>query len=232
MTDPVKPIGKNTPAVPATPVKNEEKKSSEVKIGGVIFDKNQIEADKTSSYTLNGKKMNSVFLKPGVRIDFPDQKNPDKKPSVESRGLSDKWYNPDDSYITITDMENAKIYGNPNQTDFINLEGQSSNNEVFVDQKESWYIDGSMRKDYVSLSAFSENNTVHMDKKDKTQIDYMQMEVEMNGETYQDEIGIVNVEGEGESAQEEQLKASLGDYRYNDHKLRQQHFDNLKNKGV
>ncbi len=224
MTEPVKPIGKNTPAAPAAPAKTEaeKEKSNKIKIGGVIFDKNQIEADKTTSYTENGKKMNTVFVKPGVRIDFPDQKNTDKNPSVESRGLYDKWYNPDDSYITITDIEDAKIYGNPNKSDFIDLEGKSRNNEVFVDKKESWYINGDMRKDYVTLYGTTENNTVHMDEKDKTDIWYNQSGVVVNGETYKDETDVIQVEGKGESAQEEQLKGYLGDNKYDEHKFRQE----------
>lgn len=219
MTEPVKPIGKSTAASQTKAV--QKQKSNKINIGGVIFDKNQIDADKTSSYTLNGKKINTVFVKPGIQIDFPDQKNPNKKPSVESMGLRKEWYNPDDSYISITDLENAKIYGDPDKTDFINLKGKSSSNEIFVDKKESWYINGNMRKDYVELDPDTENNTVHMDEKDETQIWYNQFGVEMDGETVQSEIGYVQVEGKGESSQEEQLKASLSKYQYNYHKRHQ-----------
>ena len=133
-------------------------------------------------------------------------------------GLRKEWYKPDDSYISITDLENAKIYGDPDKTDFINLKGKSSSNEIFVDKKESWYINGNMRKDYVELGPDTENNTVHMDEKDETQIWYNQFGVEMDGETVQSEIGYVQVEGKGESSQEEQLKASLSKYQYNYHK--------------
>ena len=123
--------------------------------------------------------------------------------------------------IKITDLENAKIYGDPDKTDFINLKGKSSSNEIFVDKKESWYINGNMRKDYVELGPDTENNTVHMDEKDETQIWYNQFGVEMDGETVQSEIGYVQVEGKGESSQEEQLKASLSKYQYNYHKRHQ-----------
>lgn len=71
MTDPVKPInGNSTPSAKRTQAKTN---STTVKIGGVTFNKNQIEADKTKKYTLNGKKMNTVFVKPGIQIDYPDQ---------------------------------------------------------------------------------------------------------------------------------------------------------------
>lgn len=118
-------------------------------------------------------------------------------------------------------MENAKIYGNPDKTDFINLKGKSSGNEIFVDKKESWYINGNMRKDYIELGPDTQNNTVHMDEKDETKIWYNQFGVEMDGETVQPEIGYVQVEGKGESSQEEQLKASLSKYQYNYHKMEQ-----------
>ena len=48
-----------------------------------------------------------------------------------------------------------------------------------------------------------------MDEKDETQIWYNQFGVEMDGETVQSEIGYVQVEGKGESSQEEQLKANI-----------------------
>lgn len=211
MTEPVKPISqKQSTAAPA----GKTQKMQKVKIGGIEFRKDQIEADKTSSYTLNGKKMNTVFVKPGVQIDFPDQKNDDKKPSVESMGLSNKWYNQDDSNIHIHDVDNATIYGNPNKSDFINLSGKSSGNEIIVDQKESWYINGNMRKDYVELGPDTKNNTVHMDKQDKTQIWYNQMGLEMNGIEVQSTLGHIEVEGEGKSFQEAQLKDALPENKY------------------
>lgn len=219
MTEAVKPIGKNTTQTQKTNVKKQT--SDKVNIGGVMFNKNQIETDKTSSYTLDGKKINTVFLKPGVKIDFPDQKNPDKNPSVESLGLREEWYNPDDSYISITDMEDAKIYGSPNKTDFINLKGQSSGNEIFVNKKENLFTSKNMRKDYVELGPNTQNNTVHMDEKDETKIWFNQIGIEMNGEIVQHEVGYVQVEGEGESSQEEQLKASLSKYQYDYHKKQQ-----------
>ena len=56
MTKPVKPIsGNSTPSVKRAQTKPN---STKVKIGGVTFNKDQIEADKTKKYTLNGKKMN------------------------------------------------------------------------------------------------------------------------------------------------------------------------------
>ena len=219
MTEPVKPVGKNSTIKQTTAVKKQ--KSDKVNIGGVIFNKNQIEHDKTSSYRLNGEKINTVFVKPGIQIDFPDQKNPNKRPSIESRGLRKVWYNPDDSYISITDLENAKIYGDPDKTDFINLKGQSSGNEIFVNKKENLFTSKNMRKDYVELGPDTENNTVHMDEKDETKIWYNQFGVEMDGETVRYEVGYIQVEGEGESSQEEQLKASLSKEQYNYHKKNQ-----------
>lgn len=216
MTDPVKPISRKqqtTAAKPAVPPKT-------VRIGNVEFRKDQIDADKTKTYMQNGKKMNTVFVKPGVQIDFPDQANPAR---VESIGLRAEWYNPDDSYINIYDLHDAKIYGNPNRTDYIDLRGNSSGNEIFVDKKESWYVNGNMRRDRVELGSGTENNTVHMDEKDETRIFYNQSEVIMNGEVFQDELDVLRVQGEGESSQEMQLKESLGEVKYNTHKNSQKY---------
>ena len=213
MTDPVKPISgkKAAPAVkPAQP--------KTVKIGNVEFRRDQIEADKTKTYTQNGKKMNTVFVKPGVQIDFPDQTKPAR---VESIGLREEWYNPDDSHINIYDLHDAKIYGNPNKSDYIDLYGNSSGNEIFVDKQESWYVNGDMRRDRVELGSDTSGNTVHMDEKDETCIFYNQTGVIMNDHVVQDEIGVLRVQGEGESAQESQLQDSLGDGKYQNHKLSQ-----------
>ena len=220
MTEPVKPISAKSLPKTDTP-KPEESKT--VKIGNVEFRKNQIIEDKTRTYTDKGKKMNTVFVKPGVQIDFPDQNNPNKKPSVESRGLRSEWYNPDDSYITINDLENAKIYGAPNKSDFIDLRGKSTGNEIFVNQRESWYINSDMRKDYVDLGWDTSDNTVHMDEKDKTTISYNRPEVIMNGKQVQSSIGHIEVEGEGTSEQELQLKHSLTKSQYQEHKLKQKY---------
>lgn len=213
MTKPVKPISsaatttpKEVPAKPQAPEK--------VKIGNVEFRKDQIEADKTKTYTLNGKKMNTVFVKPGVQIDFPDQ---EKNASVESLGLSPEWYNPDRSHINIYNLDNAKIYGIPNKTDFIDLYGSSSGNEIFVDKKESWYINGDMRKDYVELGSHTSNNTVHMDEKDETRIWYNQSGVYINGQEAKSDIERLDVQGKGISEQEVQLKEALKD-NYTKHK--------------
>jgi len=214
MTEPVKPISSKPQAPAAKPA--EPPKT--VKIGGVTFNRDQIDADKTTTFQQNGRKMNSVFVKPGVRIDFPDQTN---SAHVESIGLRDEWYNPDDSHINIYDLHDAKIYGNPNKSDYIDLHGNSSGNEIFVDKKESWYVNGDMRSDRVELGSDTENNTVHMDEKDETRIFYNQSEVIMNGEVIQDDLGVLRVQGEGESAQEIQLKESLGDAKYKNHKYSQ-----------
>lgn len=222
----VKPIGRKTQKTETKPKQTVEQ-PKKVKIGGVIFDSNQIEADKTTSYVRNGQRINTVFVKPGVQIDFPDQKNSKKHPEVQSLGLSDKWYNPDYSNINITDLDNAKIYGNPNKTDFITLEGFSSNNEIFVDQPESWYVDGNQQKDHVELYSDTSNNIVHQDDKDKTQIWYNQTGVEVNGKTIQSTVDCIEVKGEGESAQEQQLKGSLSNPEYQEHKWTQQ-FDYKK----
>ncbi len=209
MTDPVKPISSKTTAQTKAPAKPKE--AQKVKIGNVEFRKDQIDADKTKSYIQNGKKMNTVFLKPGVQIDFPDQTNPKKNPSVESIGLRQEWYNPDKSYINISDLDDAKIYGTPNKTDHINLYGHSSGNEIFVDQEESWYVNGNMQKDYVELGPNTSNNTVHMDEKDTTEIFYNQTGVYMNGEEVTSPLEVLEVKGEGTSEQEVQLKEALGD---------------------
>ena len=219
MTEPVKPIsGNSTPSVKRAQTKPS---STKVKIGGVTFNKDQIEADKTEKYTLNGKKMNTVFVKPGIQIDYPDQTK--KQAEVESYGLSSKWYNPDDSYIRINNLDNATIYGIPNKTDFIHLNGTSSNNKIIVDQKESWYVDGAQRKDYVELGPNTKNNKVQMDEADETRIFYNRSGVSVNGEVVQSSVGFLDVEGEGTSSQEPQLKASLGRNNYIHHSYLQEH---------
>lgn len=214
MTEPVKPISSKKAAPAAKPAPQPKT----VKIGNVEFRKDQIEADKTKTYTQNGKKMNTVFVKPGVQIDFPDQTKPAR---VESIGLRPEWYNYDSSYINIYDLHDAKIYGNPNKSDYIDLHGDSSGNEIFVDKKESWYVNGDMRHDRVELGANTSDNTVHMDEKDETRIFYNQSKVIMNGEVVQDDLGVLRVQGKGESTQESQLQDALGDGKYQNHKYSQ-----------
>lgn len=209
--EPVKPVNSKTQKVAAAKEAASVSKNKKTIIGGVEFNKDQIDYDKTTTYTQDGKKINSVFVKPGVRIDYPDQKDSGKKPSVKSIGLRNEWYNPDDSNIHITDLDNAKIYGNPNKSDNISLLGKSEGNEILVDRKESWYVNGDMRKDTVYLGPETSNNTVHMDEKDKTEIGYNQTGIEMNGEEVQSSYGQLNVEGKGTSEQEVQLKESLKD---------------------
>lgn len=221
MTEPLKPVGRKTTTQPAKPAEPAAPKT--VKIGGVSFKASQIEADKTTTYIKDGKKMNTVWVKPGVRIDFPNQTNANRNPSIESLGLRAEWYNHDDSYININDLEGATIYGNPNNTDFITLEGYSRGNEIFVDQKESWYINGDMRKDYIELGSLSSDNIVHMDAKDQTQIDYQTVDYTLRNNVYSPDINIntLDVRGEGECAQEPQLKASLTQDQYLQHKRNQ-----------
>ncbi|MGN0031101.1 MAG: hypothetical protein ACI37Q_04010 [Candidatus Gastranaerophilaceae bacterium] len=216
MTKPVKPISAKT----ATPAVAKPAQPKTVKIGNVEFRKDQIEEDKTKTYTQNGKKINTVFVKPGVQIDFPDQAEPAR---VESLGLREEWYNPDSSHINIYDLHDAKIYGNPNKRDYIGLYGNSSDNEIFVDKKESWYVNGDMRKDRVDLGSETSDNTVHMDEKDETRILYNQPGVTMNNQVVQDEIDVLRVQGKGESAQESQLQDALGEAKYQNHKLSQKH---------
>ncbi|MCM1010078.1 MAG: hypothetical protein NC390_04255 [Fusobacterium sp.] len=216
MTEPVKPISSKTTAQPKAPAAPQE--SKKVKIGNVEFRKDQIESDKTRTYVLNGKKMNTVFVKPGVQIDFPDQTAPNKNPRVESIGLRQEWYNPDDSNIHINDLDGAKIYGAPNKNDYISLEGHSSGNEIFVDQKESWYINGDMRRDNVQLGPDTSENTVHMDEKDTTEIWYNQSSVYINDEKVKAEMERLDVKGKGTSEQEVQLKDALKEgYRLHKH---------------
>lgn len=202
-----KPINSQTPAKPAAPQK--------VKIGGVEFNENQIE--KAETYTKNGKKMNSVFLKPGVQIEYPDQANTEKSPRVESLGLRDEWYNHDDSHISIYDLEGATITGAANKDDYICLDGKSKNNTVIVDQKESWYVSKNARKDTVVLGADSSNNTVKMDDSDKLEIEYTHPTTEIG----ENPLGTLKVNGKGTSEQELQLKHDLGNQGYQYHKFRQ-----------
>ncbi|MBO6088065.1 hypothetical protein J6P92_06970 [bacterium] len=218
MTDPVKPVSRKTAPQPQQ-IAPQEKKT--VKIGNVEFRKDQIEANKTKTYMQNGKKMNTVFVKPGVQIDFPDQTNPQKHPSVESRGLRQEWYNYDSSWIDVTDLDNATITGAKNRSDYITLKGLSNNNKIIVDQDESWYINGDMKKDRVQLESSTSGNTVEMDEKDDLQIWYNQPEVQMNGQIVQSQHGRVNVHGKGTSEQELQLQQSLTEGQYEQHKFTQ-----------
>lgn len=215
MTEPVKPVSKRTVNT-AAPAKTQ--KTQKVKIGGIEFRKDQV--GKTSEYTKNNQKINTVFLKNGMQIDFPNQTNSKKEPSIDSRGKSG-FFSTDSPSLQAYDVENATIYGNPNNTDFINLSGKSSGNEIIVDQKESWYVNGSMQKDYVDLGPDTENNTVLMDKKDKTRIWYNQTGIEMNGVEVQSTLGHLEVEGAGVSSQEEQLQDALTKKKYDNHKIQQ-----------
>ncbi len=212
MTEPVKPVNNKTQTVQTNQPKA---KTDKVRIGNVEFKRNEIIEDKTKTYVQNGKKMNTVFVKPGVQIDFPDQ-NPKNHASVRNTGVVPEWYNPDRSYIQIENLENSKIYGNPNRTDFIDLNGKSKNNTVIVDKKESWYVDGSQRKDYITLGADTSNNTVKMDEKDELDIHYHRTSVYFGTEEVQSPIGNLEVEGKGTSEQELQLKASI-DYPLHKH---------------
>lgn len=60
-----------------------------------------------------------------------------------------------------------------------------------------------------------------MDETDKTSIFYNRPEVIMYDQVVQDDLGVLRVKGEGESVQEAQLQDSLGDGKYQDHKLSQ-----------
>lgn len=220
MTEPVKPVSSKTTAK-TNRQSVTHKQPQKVKIGNVEFRKDQIIEDKTKTYMKDGKKMNTVFVKPGVQIDFPDQ-NQKQGARVESLGLRSEWYNPDSSHINIDNLNDATIYGIPNKTDFIDVMGTSKNNKIIVNQKESWYIDGSQRKDYVDLGSMTSNNTVEMDEKDQTHIFYNQPEVKFGNQTIQDNLGILEVEGEGTSEQEPQLKASIKSY--DQHKLTQEFY--------
>lgn len=214
--EPVKPIS-GQPAKETNSPKPEE--SKKVKIGNVEFRKDQIDADKTKTYVKNGKKMNSVMVKPGVQIDFPDQSKPAK---VESLGLSEKWYVYDTSNIHIENLDNATIYGAKNRTDYINLEGTSSNNKIYVNQEESWYVNGDVQRDHVELGFDTKNNKVYMDEKDKLEIDHYVYDGRDDNGKEKSDIDILEVEGEGMSAQEAQLKGYLPQSRYKYHKSHQE----------
>ena len=186
---------------PVTTQRNQPQlNNTKVNIGGITFDKNQIEADKTRRYTLNGRNMNSVFVKPGIKIDYPDQTK--NNASVESIGLRQEWYNPDVSNIHINNVDNATIQGNPNLSDYIQLTGTSSNNRVIVDQKESWYISSRQRQDRVELGPLTYNNKVQMDKSDTTKVHYNKSSVGIN-EYPSDELGTHIVKEEGTCSQEQ-----------------------------
>ena len=203
-------------------------KPQEVNIGGVTFNRNQIDEDKTKTYVKDGKKMNTVFVKPGVQIDFPDQKNKKNNPSVESNGLSDKWYNPDYSWINVNDVEGATIIGAKNRNDTIRLKGNSNNNTIIVDNKESFYVNKAMRSDAVILYDTTHDNTVRMDDSDKLEIMYNpSLDSVVNNGVEHPMPRTLNVEGKGVSEQEVQLKESLSKGEYEIHKIVQKH-DNEK----
>ncbi len=211
--EPVKPISAKSQAETQKASAKSEK-TEKVNIGGVLFNKNEIKESRIRNK--NGEKINTVFLKPGLKLEFPDQTDPNKKPTVESMGLQDEWYNPDRSHIIINDLENAKIYGTKNKDDHITMWGKSSGNEIFIDQKESWYVNKNMRHDTVELYPGTSNNTVHMDEADKTEISYNQTKVTIKDKDgteteIQSPVGTLEVEGEGTSEQELQLKDALGD---------------------
>ena len=230
MVEPVKPVSRASKTAKAKEVQQiqAQPKSKTVEIGGVTFNRDQIDESKTKTYVQNGKNMNSVFVKPGVQINYPDQKNPKNKPSVESTGLKPEWYNPDESWINIQDLEGATITGAKNRDDHIQLGGNSNNNTVIVDNKESWYISNRMRQDKVSLSDETHNNTVRMDESDELQIEFHPVmgSFLFGGREYQVPNSIT-VQGKGTSEQELQLKESLGEADYNIHKAVQKR-DNEK----
>ena len=83
--EPVKPVSRTSKNAQTKAVENKQKQqnSEKVKIGGVLFNRNQIDESKTKTYTQDGKKMNTVFVKPGVQINYPDQSNKNNNPSIE-----------------------------------------------------------------------------------------------------------------------------------------------------
>lgn len=208
-----KPINSQTVAAQqAAQQRTEQPKPQTVKIGGVEYEKEQIKSVK--EYTQNGQTRYSVFLKPGVKLDYPTQNDPSKSPSVRNTGLSDKWYERDKSYINIFDLDNATITGCKNQSDFIDLSGRSSNNTIIVDEKESTFTDESMRMDWVDLGFYTSNNTVKMDEEDHLGISYHDKDKEYG-------VHILGVDGAGTSEQEVQLEHDLGKDKYNYHKNQQ-----------
>jgi hypothetical protein len=183
-------------------------------IGGVEYKADQVESYK--EYKQDGQLRYSVMLKPGVNLDYPTQTDKSKSPHVESRGLSNKWYNPDESWVSVFDIDNATITGSQNLSDQITLEGKASNNTVIVNQRESWYINGDMRHDVVTLGPDTSGNTVEMDDKDRLQIMYNDYHDENTG------LNILTVTGSGTSEQEVQLKHDIGPTMFNYHKSQQQ----------
>ncbi len=228
--EPVKPVSRTSKNAQTKAVENKQKQqnSEKVKIGGVLFNRNQIDESKTKTYTQDGKKMNTVFVKPGVQINYPDQSNKNNNPSIESRGLRNEWYNPDSSWIDVNDLENATITGAPNRNDLITLKGNSHNNTVIVDNKESWYVNKNMRSDTVILNDTTHDNTVKMDNSDNLEI-WFNPEVGSvihNGIEHST-LHTIYVEGKGTSEQEIQLQESLSKHEYDIHKIVQKH-DNEK----
>jgi hypothetical protein len=211
----VRPISNQSSQVKtksSTPVR---KDTGKVKIGGVEYNANQVE--KSEVKTVNGKKTCFVQLKPGVTIMYPEQKDSTKSPRVESLGLRNEWYNPDESHIDITDVDGATIWGCKNKSDYINLNGRSSGNTVIVNQEESLFVNRNVRKDRVDLGANTSGNRVIMDEDDILNIDYTKPTMSSS----ENPIEILKVEGEGISDQEVQLKDALREKDYNYHKSSQ-----------
>lgn len=214
MTPPINSKTVSQPTQTKTQQPAVQAKPKTVKIGGVEYKANQVES--SEKYTQNGQTRYNVFVKPGVQLDYPAQTDKSKSPRVESLGLYEEWYNRDDSHINIYDIDNATITGKKNKDDYIRLAGRSSNNTVIVDQKESWYINGDMRRDCISLDPETSNNTVKMDEKDRLQIMYNSYNDKQTG------LDILTITGKGTSEQEVQLKHDVGNHMYNYHKSQQQ----------
>ncbi len=215
MTEPLKPINSKTPKPQPQPVTPQKPK--EVNIGGVIFNPNHIDAEKTTTFMENGVKMNSVFTSAGLQIVYPDQTNPDKQPKVTSAGIYEEWYNPNSSNTVIDDIENATIIGSKKSDDIV-LCGESSNNTIIVDQKKAFLLSNDSKRDNVQLWTETENNTVVMDENDKLDISHYQTSAKFKGIEIRSNIATVRVEGEGTSEQEVQLQDALGEGGYLIHK--------------
>ena len=220
MTGPLKPVNSQTQAAKAEAPKVQAQ-PEKIEIGGVLVNPKLIDEKRSFSYQDNGKNMNTIFTKAGVTITYPDQTNPEKNPEITIIGIRDEWYNPNDSHTIIKDLEGATISGNPNRDDYILLEGKSSDNTVVVDQKEGFFVDGSMRKDRVELGYDTEGNTVKMDGKDSLEIAHHQSSVEVDGREVRAPLGYLNIQGAGTSEQEVQLKDALGENGYRTHKFLQ-----------
>lgn len=142
----------------------------EVTLGGVVYNENHVK--KSSVRTdANGKKTYSVFLKNGVKIEYPEQQKPGARLYGYELSFWDSLSN--DTSTALYNFDGAKVTGTPDD-DLIHMErctnckvdisGDDNDDEVIIDKNTVFWRS---KGEQVNLS---KGNDIIMDEHDNLTI--------------------------------------------------------------